>query len=246
MYCRRHCRWAGVRRGLLSGLCLTVLAVPAPAADCNDWNSRDYFQAAAPEDVADCLRSGVDIEARNKYGRMPLHHAVWFNGNPAVAAALLDAGADPKALDKYDRTPLHYAVVFNRNPAVASLLLDAGADPKARDKRDRTPLHGAAMANRNPAVIQVLLDAGAELDARSGLDDATPLHRAAAANRNPAVIEALLEAGADPAARDRFGKTPWDHVMDRGPLKGSDAYRRLKTSPSDPGRSANGPKTAQD
>ncbi len=166
-----------IRITAVLGLCLTVLAVPAPAADCNDWNSRDYFQAAAPENVADCLRSGAELEARNKYGRTPLHHAVWFNGNPAVAAALLDAGADPKALDKYDRTPLH----------------------------------GAAMANRNPVVIAL-----------------------------------LLEAGADPVARDRFGRTPWDHAMDRGPLKGSDIYWRLQTAPPGPGRSANGPKTAQD
>ena len=189
----------------------SILDVPAPAAGCDDWNSRGYSQAATAEKVADCLRSGADLEARNKYGR----------------------------------TPLHYAAMFNGNPAVTNLLMEAGADPNVRDQRSRTPLHGAARANENLAVITALLDAGAELDVRSGLDGGTPLHRAAAANENAAVIDALLAAGADPEAQDRFGKTPWDHAMDRGPLKGSDAYRRLQAAPSDPGRS-NGPKTTQD
>ena len=223
----------------------SILDVPAPAAGCDDWNSRGYSQAATAEKVADCLRSGAELEARNKYGRTPLHHAVWFNADAAVAAALLEAGAVLEARDKYGRTPLHYAAMFNGNPAVTNLLMEAGADPNVRDQRSRTPLHGAAIANENLAVITALLDAGAELDVRSGLDGGTPLHRAAAANENAAVIDALLDAGADPEAQDRFGKTPWDHAMDRGPLKGSDAYRRLQVAPSDPGRS-NGPKTAQD
>ena len=217
--------------------CLTVPAPPLPAADCKDWNSRAYSEAATAGDVAACLQSGADIEARNRYGRTPLHHAVWFNGDPAVAAALLEAGADLHARDKYSRTPLHYAAMSNRNFDMTNLLLKAGANPKARDKYNRTPLHGAAMINENLAVIAALLDAGADPNARHGLDGATPLHRAAASNRNAAVIEALLDAGADPDARDRLGQTPWDHAMDSGPLKGSDAYRRLRAAPLPPARS---------
>ena len=53
--------------------------------------------------------AGADIEARDKFGRTPLHRAAGMNAEPAVAAALLDAGADPKALDNEDCTPWDYA-----------------------------------------------------------------------------------------------------------------------------------------
>ena len=76
------------------------------------------------------------------------------------------------------------------------------------------------------ADVSRCLEAGADLEAR-GEEGATPLHLAAVLSETPAVVVALLDAGADPAARDAFGRIPWDFIGDDSPLKGSDAYRRL-------------------
>ena len=145
-------------------LSLTVVTIPMMAIDCADWNSKEYFKAAAAADVTDCIQSGADPKARTKDGETPLHLA-WIIESPAIITALLDAGADPKARDTTGSTPLHFAA-FQENPALITVLLDAGADPKARDIAGLTPLHAAAMFTYNPAVITVLLDAGADPKAR--------------------------------------------------------------------------------
>ena len=143
-------------------LYLTVMAAPMAAADCTDWDSRGYFLVVTIEDVAACLQSGANPEARDENGWTPLQKAVILNQNPAVIEALLDAGADLKARDKAGRTVLHFAAASNENPAVIAALLDAGANLEARDEDRRTPLHFAANSNENPAVIAALLDAGAD------------------------------------------------------------------------------------
>ena len=156
--------------------------------DCADWNSKlrnqsaEYFQAAAVEDVADCLQSGADPNARSE--------SKWFPG------LLLEFGADIKARGEYYYTPLHWAARYSENPAIIAVLLEAGADLEAQDSDGETSLHLAAAFNENPLVIAALLEAGAYIKARDR-DGETPLHLAAAYNENPAVITVLLEAGAD-------------------------------------------------
>ncbi len=147
-------------------LALALPLAPAPAADCADWNTREFFEAATVADVTSCLNAGAtswlcdmrievadgvticldaraELGARDENGWTPLHAAAAWNGNPAVVAALLDAGADPKARDENGWTPLHAAAAWNENPSVVAALLDAGADPKARDGDGKLPFDRA-------------------------------------------------------------------------------------------------------
>ena len=57
----------------------------------------------------------------------PLHLAVVWNGDPAVAELLIEAGADLEATGEGGVTPLHAAALLNDNAAIAALLLDRGA-----------------------------------------------------------------------------------------------------------------------
>ena len=52
-------------------VCLMVSAIPVLAVDCEEWNSGGFFKAATVEDVAGCLQSGADPNARDKTGKMP-------------------------------------------------------------------------------------------------------------------------------------------------------------------------------
>ncbi|MYE21244.1 MAG: hypothetical protein F4X84_02415 [Synechococcus sp. SB0662_bin_45] len=46
---------------------------PVDRTDCDDWNTRDFFDQATAADVARCISQGADPNARNKDGMNPLH-----------------------------------------------------------------------------------------------------------------------------------------------------------------------------
>lgn len=142
----------------IAALALTLLlaasAVQAQETNCDGWVSggkirKVFWEAATPETVADCLKSGSRVNARDNIGATALYIAAGFNENPEVLTVLLEAGADVNARTENGNTPLHYAT-SNKNLEVLAVLLDAGVDGNARDQFGRTPLHWAAFRNKDP------------------------------------------------------------------------------------------------
>ena len=171
--------------------------------DCAGWNTEAFFVAAEASEVARCVESGADLNARSKGGWMPLHTAA-ADSQPAVIKTLLRAGADPNALSRHGRAPLHMALAYdkfkakdhNRDYEVAAALLEAGADPNEGSSGGGTPLHAAAGSGQLSA-IRALLKAGAVVEVRTEYGH-TPLDYAA----NEAV-RALLVAGTDHATKEK-------------------------------------------
>ena len=56
-------------------------------ADCADWNTREIFESAVPEDISSCLSEDADPNAKGNYDDTPLHLAAEHNGNAAVTQA---------------------------------------------------------------------------------------------------------------------------------------------------------------
>ena len=108
---------------------------------------QNAWKAASPETVRLCFETGADIEARNKYGRTPLHTAARL-GNAETIAALLEAGEDIEARDKHGWTPLHRAAAWSTAETVTTLL-EAGANAKAQTEDNELP---ADLAERNEEV----------------------------------------------------------------------------------------------
>ena len=95
--------------------------------------------------ITDLLACGLDVNARDRYGRTALMEAIYAGHTDAVET-LLKLGADVNARDDNGWTPLMEAASKGRSCAV-KLLLAYGADTNAVCKNGRTALKVAPRAN---------------------------------------------------------------------------------------------------
>ena len=119
--------------------------------------------------IAAFVEAGADVNAPDRGGGTPLHHAVGriYNRTTRTAAALLDAGADVNARDGRGETPLHRAAGAEGplTDSLVFLLVAAGADVHATDDGGRTALHHALQRD-NPAIAARLIELGADVTAQ--------------------------------------------------------------------------------
>ncbi|KAJ4180948.1 hypothetical protein NW759_017219 [Fusarium solani] len=161
---------------------------------------------------------GINIDAKDSYGRTPLSSAAG-NGHEAAVRLLLDRGAHIEAADMWGQTPLSSAA-GNGHEAVVRLLLDRGAHTEAADIEGRTPLWWAVERGYE-VVVRLLLDQGAHAEA-ADKDGWTPLWWAAAKGHE-AVVRLLLDRGAHTEAADIEGRT----LLWRATKNGHEAVVRL-------------------
>ncbi|CAL4063591.1 unnamed protein product, partial [Meganyctiphanes norvegica] len=169
--------------------------------------------------LAQILQEGsVNLESRDRWGRVALVYGILSNHQEAVEA-LLKAGARIDAIDSHRRTPLHYAAYKGNLGSLKALLsnielnrsngTDSFADGLwlAQDAGGVTPLHHAAHHN-SPKFLQALLKYAAPgtLDIEDH-HKRTPLHWAAAYGSEENV-RLLIKHGANNLLPDQEGKTP--------------------------------------
>jgi len=156
-------------------------------------------RASDAKTAAKLLAASPDlVNARDRAGATPLHHAAGF-GNIATMKMLLEHGADVNAGNKRKSTPLIWAI---HDEAKVRFLIDHGANVNARVVDGRTPLYQAASMPNALPVLRLLLEKGADPNAKM-LTGMTPLIAAARTSFEAARI--LIDAKADVSARNAAG-----------------------------------------
>ncbi|MCY3944900.1 MAG: ankyrin repeat domain-containing protein [Anaerolineaceae bacterium] len=182
---------------------LLHLQAPAPGASPNSCAA--LTRAAHDGNLAAVqgqLAAGVNVNARDAFGRSALHEAAFW-GHRDVIARLLRAGADVEARDSTGRTPLDEVILSGDADSIL-LLARAGVGLDLSDPAFRPLIIDAAATGNNEFLEEML--ANHDVNWR-GDDGPTALH-AAAANGQEATVWLLLTAGADHSIPDARGRTP--------------------------------------
>ena len=159
----------------------------------------------------------VDINARDGYGRTPLHVATFAKQRDAVRA-LAKAGANLGLFerDRYDAVTI--ASVADDEETLRSLLA-LGASAKLTTSRyDGTALIAAAHLGHD-GVVRQLIAAGAPLDHVNYLLWTAVIESIVLGNggaRHQATLKALVDAKANLQLADRQGNTPLALAKSRG------------------------------
>jgi uncharacterized protein len=178
------------------------------------------FAAAASGDAAQINRlaaDGADVNAREAYGRTPLHVATFGRHRDAITAlAKARADLNLRERDRYDAVTI--AAVAN-DVVTLKLLLQLGASAKQITSRyDGTALIAAAHLGHDE-VVRLLIGAGAPLDHVNNLGWTALIESIVLGQGGPRHVEtlrAIVRAGANVNLADRNRQTPLQLARQRG------------------------------
>ena len=74
--------------------CLSFFVLLLTPAYSSDNTLHKAAGTSNPDVVKALISDGAEVNAKDKRGKTPLHHAALFNPNPDVVKALVNAGAE--------------------------------------------------------------------------------------------------------------------------------------------------------
>ena len=203
---------------------LAICAAPTQAQvapDATEIARYSGLHAAAHRgDVAaieKLIASKADVNARDGYGRTPLHVATFARQRDALRA-LAKAGANLGLLerDRYDAVTI--AAVADDEETLRTLLALGASARLTTSRYDGTALIAAAHLGHD-GVVRQLIAAGAPLDHVNNLHWTAVIESIVLGNggaRHQATLKALIDAKANLQLTDRQGNTPLALAKSRG------------------------------
>ena len=167
--------------------------------------------------LAKLIADGGDINARDMYGRTPLHVATFAQQRNTIRA-LAKAGAGINLLenDRYDAVTI--AAVADDEDTLRVLLGLGASARQVTSRYDGTALIAAAHLGHE-GVVRQLIAAGAPLDHVNNLHWTAAIEAVVLGDGGPrhqATLKALIDAKANLRLTDRQGNTPLQLARFRG------------------------------
>ena len=185
-----------------------------------------YVQSDSVHGVERVLNAGIDVNAKNIFGKTPLMGVVRYAKEAQMLERILDK-ADVNIADETGNTPLMVAARYNDNEKIIEMLVYEGANVHTINEQGQNALMVAVMYNKNTAVARALLDSGSDVNAVDS-DGKTALMYAAQFNPNTQIIDLLLGHGADKYIRCSSGRTAYDYAHENIELYKTQAYMSLE------------------
>ena len=211
--------WRAIFAGLIAFCGLAAAQVPPSPREIAAYTG--LHAAAHQGNMGDLGRllavPGVIVDARDGYGRTPLHVATFARQREAIRA-LVAAGANTGTLerDRYDAVTI--ATVADDEETLRVLLSLAASAKLTTSRYDGTALIAAAHLGHD-GVVRQLIKAGAPLDHINNLHWTALIEAIVLGDGGPRhqrTLQALLDAGASTAITDRNGRTPLQLARSRG------------------------------
>ncbi|KAK4014950.1 hypothetical protein OUZ56_027462 [Daphnia magna] len=128
------------------------------------------------EKIKYLIQLGIDVNAKNKYGKNALHFLCRFNSNSNLLDAiqlLIREGIDVNSNDEDGQNALHFLCRFNSNSNLTDaiqLLIQLGIDVNAMDNDGRNALHFLCWENSKWNLIdaiRLLIREGVDVNAKA-------------------------------------------------------------------------------
>jgi len=143
--------------------------------------------------IKNLIKSGVDPNVKDEYGRTPLHEAAAV-GNVNAVRTLISYGADVniKSSGRIQPVPILVQAATNAHFEVVKFLLESGADPQAHDNDGLTALFWAACIRQGvrpveetrAKIIKILVEYGCDINAKQLSSSRTALDAARSVGNN--------------------------------------------------------------
>jgi ankyrin repeat protein/L-ascorbate metabolism protein UlaG (beta-lactamase superfamily) len=166
------------------------------------------------EMVKKLLGKGLDVNAKNKLGSIPLHLAC-FTGSVAMVNDLLEKGSDYSLVNMRGKAPVAY-VSYGKNPEVFKLFIAKDKNILNFKSSDGTNLLVYAIFAEDTAGFSYLLNQGLDVNSTDA-HHITPLCWAVLYN-NPELIKTSIKYGADVNYLAERGNTPLLFAIERDSL----------------------------
>lgn len=192
---------------------------------------RKMFDAVKKNDLKvaeSCLKSGVDVNAPDNKGLVPLHYAAACQ-HVEMIKWLLSHGADVNRKNQREWTPLHYALGCDEvteklcpkwNPAkrleITMILVTAKADVNAEDDHGVRPVN---LAIDSPEILEYLAEHGGILSGGNAFRGQTMLHWAINYDAPVKTVKLILKHGGRINEYDGDGYAPLHRAVQRKKLQ---------------------------
>lgn len=181
----------------------------------NDTPLHLACRAAHKEIVELLILNGADVNAKNDYGRSPLHLAWREKGSARISQILIENGADINLKNNFGETPLSVAVAVG-NKDMLNVLIKNNVKVPITDEKGKELLHRAA-SNGLEEFVELMIERGADISTRNN-NGGTLLH-SAASGELAELIEKLIKNGTNVNELNRYGLSPLHRAASEGHKK---------------------------